>query len=97
MDLRRNVSDLADTGELSLRPRRISYASLLVRKRQALTIYASQMNRDIMNCLLAYALKVGRLVCAAERVWEAEPVGATPNESKSGEAEDSHRFKPETS
>ncbi len=52
--------------------RKISYAALLLRKRQAVATYTSQMNRDIVDRVLNYALRVGSLVSPAERVWEVE-------------------------
>ncbi len=70
--IERDADELASAEGLALTPRKISYAALLFRKRQALATYASQMNRDIADRVLSYVLGVGTLVSPAERVWEAE-------------------------
>jgi len=72
LELERDAEDLARAESLTLTSRRISYAALLLRKRQAVATYASQMNRDIVDRVLSYALRVGALVSPAERVWEVE-------------------------
>jgi len=70
--LRRAVADLADAEALTLTPHRISYAALMLRKRRAVAAYASQVNWDITNRVLGYALRVGNFMSGSERVWEAE-------------------------
>lgn len=78
LELKRDAEDLAGAERLTLTSRKISYATLLLRKRQAVATYASQMNRDIADRVLRYALRVGRFVSAGERVWEVEFVGQAP-------------------
>jgi LmbE family N-acetylglucosaminyl deacetylase len=79
-DLERDVSDLAEAEGLALEPHTISYATLLLRKRRAVATYASQANRDIAGRVVRYALRVGKLVSAAERVWEVGFVGVGSHE-----------------
>jgi len=78
LELERDAAELAGAEGLALTPRRISYAALLLRKRQAGATCASQMTRDIVDRVLNYALRVGSLVSPAERVWEAEFLGDGP-------------------
>jgi len=78
LELERDAEDLAGAERLTLVSHKISYGALLLRKRQAVAIYASQMNRDIVDRVLNYSLRVGSLVSPAERVWEVEFLGEGP-------------------
>ncbi len=78
LELERDADALAGAEGLTLTSRKISYAALLFRKRQAVATYASQMNRDIVDRVLSHALRVGTLVSPAERVWEVGFPGQAP-------------------
>jgi LmbE family N-acetylglucosaminyl deacetylase len=74
-------------GVLALEPHTISYATLLLRKRRAVATYASQANRDVAGRVIRYALRVGKLVSAEERVWEVGFVGAGSHEREPDSAD----------
>lgn len=71
-EVERDVAKLADDERLGLTPRTVAYPALIFRKRRAIAGYASQVNHDIVNRILAHAMRAGSLMSAAERVWEAE-------------------------
>jgi LmbE family N-acetylglucosaminyl deacetylase len=76
------LAEFAAGEGMTAEARAVSHALLCVRKRRALLAYRSQVNRDIVDRVLLYSLRVGRFVTSAERVWNLTarltPAGHTP-------------------